>query len=388
MRPRLSAVTAFIHTEASSGLVLAAAALAGMVWANSPWSHAYESLLHASYAGIDVEHAVSEGLMTIFFLVVGLEIAREFREGELRERRTALMPIVAAVGGMAVPALVFFAFNAAGGGGRGWAIPTATDIAFALGVLALLGSRVPAPLRVFLLALAIVDDIGAIVVLAIFYSTSLAPAWLGVAAVLMAGYAVTARVARSPRIVVPLLVLLLSAAWFALFQAGIHPTLVGVAAGILTPPALARSFEHGLHPWSVFLVLPLFALANSGVSLSGAGEALTSRIGLGIALGLVVGKPLGIVLGSAIAARLAHCPLPGGASWRQVTGVGLVAGTGFTVSLFVTSLAYVDPERIAAAKVGIVAGSVAAASLGALLLAGVARREAAASEPEPEAQPV
>ena len=357
----------FVRTEASGGILLAAAALCGLVWANA-WPGSYDSMLHAPY----LESAISEGLMTIFFLVVGLEIARELRSAE---RGTAVLPVAAALGGMVVPAAVFLAINAGGDAGRGWAIPTATDIAFAMGVVTLLGRWVPAPLRVFLLALAIVDDLAAIVVLALFYSASPDVLWLGACAACFAGYDLVGR--RGPAWP---LVLLGALGWYALYRSGVHPALAGVAAGVLTPPPLSPRLEERLHPVSVYVVLPLFAVVNAGVALSGFGDAVTSRVGLGVVLGLVAGKPLGILAGTALAVRLG-CRLPGGVSWRQLAGVGCVAGIGFTVSLFVTSLAYTDPARVAAAKAGIVVGSLAAAALGAAVLA------SARHDPDPDPDP-
>lgn len=351
------AAAAFLRTEAASGVVLAGAAAVALLWANSPWSATYETLRHGSVAGIGVERAISEGLMTVFFLVVGLEITRELRE---RDRQAAALPVVAAVGGMVVPALIFVAVNA-GGDHRGWAIPTATDIAFALGALTLLGSRVPAELRTFLLTLAITDDVLAIVVLALFYGTPLSPGWLLAAVVPLA--AVTR--ARHALVLVPLTV----AAWLALHAAGVHPALAGVAVGTLTPRALAGPLEHRSHPWSANVVLPLFALANAGVALARTADALTSTVGVGVVLGLVVGKPLGIVAASALAVRSGRCTLPAAVSWRQIVGIGCIAGTGFTVSLFVTSLAYPDAGTAATATIGIVTGSLLAAALGAVVLA-------------------
>ena len=322
----------FIATETASGVVLLAATVLALAWANSPVRDSYAEVFTD-----DVVHVVNDGLMALFFLVVGMEIKRELVVGELRSPRVAALPVVGALGGMVVPALVYVAFNAGQPGSSGWAIPMATDIAFALGVLALLGSRVPASGRLFLLTLAVVDDIGAIAVIALFYS------------------------------------------------GGVHPTIVAVAVGLLVPAKVgaagsspAERWTHRLHPWSSFVVVPLFALANAGVQLSG--DALSApgagAVSLGVAAGLVLGKVVGIAGVCWLAVRIGLARLPEDLGWPHLLGTAALGGIGFTVSLFVTSLAFTDkPALEAAAKLGVLGGSLLAALLGvALLLRGQGHR--------------
>ena len=289
----------FVHVEVLSGIVLAAATVAALVWANVSPS-GYEDLWHTELPlDFDLRHAVNDGLMALFFFVVGLEIKRELVEGDLRDRQTAALPVAAAIGGMLVPAAIYLAVNAGGSGHPdGWAIPMATDIAFALAVLAMVGSRIPRELKLFLLTLAIVDDIGAIVVIALFYADDLAPAWLlaaAAAAVVMVAMR-AAGVTHPAWYVAPALLL-----WLFTYESGVHATIAGVALGLLTPTGtvgdreVLRNLEHGLHPWSSFVVVPLFALANAGVVLRADSleAAATSAVAWGILLGLVVGKPAG-----------------------------------------------------------------------------------------------
>jgi NhaA family Na+:H+ antiporter len=415
----------FTRIEASSGLVLLGAALVAIIWANSPISDLYEKTLE-THLNVDlggfafdqsVHEIINDGLMAIFFFVVGLEIKRELVLGELRDRKAATLPIIAALGGMVGPAAIYLLLNAGAGGEaiRGWGIPMATDIAFAVGVVALLGSRIPGPAKLFLLALAIADDIGAIAVIAIFYTSGVDLGYLALAVGALASVWLAQRVGiRSLTFYVPVAVL----AWFFTFESGVHATLAGVALGFLTPahpmykPAdfdsKARDIldqypieseeiegqeqadhealllskvaaesvspltrvEHRLVPWSSFLIVPLFALANAGVDLRGTSivEALTSPIGLGVALGLVVGKIGGISLFAFAGVRLGLGRLPDGAGWLHLVGLAAVAGIGFTVSLFVADLAFSDRELIDLAKVGIFIGSLAAGLMGAALL--------------------
>ncbi len=317
-------------------------------------------------------HWVNDTLMTVFFFVVGLEIKRELVTGELRDRQRAALPAVAALGGMVVPALLFVAVNVGGNGLDGWAIPMATDIAFAVGVLALLGPRVPSSLKLFLLALAIVDDIGAIVVIALFYSRGLDPWWLlGALATVLLVVAMSRLGVDYPiAYVVPGIVL-----WWCLHEAGVEPTLAGVALGLLTParprrgvPVLER-LEDGLHPLSSFVIVPIFALANAGVVLSGDAidHALSSRVAIGIVVGLVVGKFVGIFGASTLAVRAGIGALPRGVHLRHVAGVAVLGGMGFTVSLFITDLAF-RGEMIDDAKIGVLAATVTAAVLGTIVL--------------------
>jgi len=405
-------VRQFLDTEASGGVVLLAAAVVALVWANSPWSAGYESLwsteLRLGLGDVqlveDLRHWVNDALMAVFFFVVGLEIKRELVAGELRSPRTAALPAIAALGGMAVPALLYLAVNAGNAGADGWGIPMATDIAFAVGVVALLGSRVPAALKLFLLTLAIVDDIGAIVVIAAFYSGGVEPGALAVAA----GAAVAVVALRWLRIDWPVAYIAVGVVlWLATYQSGVHATLAGVALGLLTParplaPELltadwvsdladdpspedlallrrvartsvspAERLQHDLHPVTSFVIVPLFALANAGVELdAGALEAPgATAVALGVGLGLVVGKLVGVAGASWLAVRLGIGRLPDGVTSRQVVGVAAVAGIGFTVSLFVAGLAFPSaPALEDAAKLGILGASVVAALLGSAIL--------------------
>jgi NhaA family Na+:H+ antiporter len=361
---------------------LAAAAVA-LVWANvdhggyADWWHR-ELTVGIGDATISesLVHWVNDALMTVFFFVVGLEIKRELVTGELRDRRRAALPALAALGGMAVPALVYVAVNA-GGAVDGWAIPMATDIAFAVGVLALLGSRVPGPLKLFLLTLAIVDDIGAIVVIALFYSRGLDGWWLGGAVVATLLVVLMSRLGVDHPIayVVPGVLL-----WVCLYEAGVEPTLAGVVLGLLTPalprrgvPVLER-LETALHPVSAFVVVPVFALANAGVYLGGDAveHALTSRITIGIVAGLVLGKFTGILGATAVALRAGVGSLPDGLGLRHVAAVAVLGGIGFTVSLFVTDLSFRGAVTDDA-KIGVLVASLAAGLLGVTALSLVLR---------------
>ena len=400
----------FLRVEAASGIVLVVAAVVGLAWANSPWRASYESFWSTEIAlragpfalTEDLRHWVNDALMVLFFFVVGLEIKHELTEGELREPRRAALPVAAAVGGMIIPACIYLAVNLGGGSSQGWGVAVATDIAFALGVVALLGPRVPPALKVFLLVLAIVDDIGAVVVIAVFYTDDLSFPWLATAVVLLAGVAAL----RWLRVwYLPVYGLMGVAVWLAAFESGIHATVAGVALGLLAPvrplltrheaEALARqdaggdpieeareaSFliresvpvvqrvQHALHPWTSYVVIPVFALANAGVSLSGdaLADALGSRITIGIVLGLVVGKPLGITVAAWLAMRLGGS-LPAATSLRHVAAVGAVAGIGFTMSLFVAGLAFDEGGAFEEAKIGILAASLLASTGGGLWL--------------------
>ena len=369
----------FVSVEALGGVVLLAATFAALAWANvagvsyaNVWGHDLTIGWGQFAISEDLLHWVNDGLMTIFFFVVGLEIKRELVRGELRDRRTASLPVLAAVGGMLVPALLYLAVNAGSAGRRGWAIPMATDIAFAVVVLAVLGARVPKALKLFLLTLAIVDDIGAIVVIAVFYSEGIAFAWLiGALAVIAFILCMQRfRIGHPMMYVVPAVVL-----WVCTLESGVHATIAGVVLGLLTP---ARSFggrdvieslERRLHPWSSFLVIPIFALANAGLNLEPAAmeHALTSTIAWGIIIGLVVGKPLGIMLATAFAVRFRLGRVPDGVSFRHVIGAGCVAGIGFTVSLFVADLSF-GGVMLSEAKTGILAASVVSATVGSVWL--------------------
>jgi Na+:H+ antiporter, NhaA family len=422
----LQPLQTFLRTEEAGGILLLAAATIALIWANSPWRSSYDALWHTQLTiGLgawslaeDLQHWVNDALMALFFLVVGLEIKRELTTGELRQPRAAALPAIAALGGMVVPALLYLAINPSGEPGRGWGIPMATDIAFALGVLAIVGRGLPTALKSFLLALAIVDDIGAILVIAIFYSGSISPGPLLTAAGLLALILVLQRLHVRWTAVY---VLVGVSVWLATFQSGIHATIAGVALGLATPAVafqrpkavsleahriaddtvdnpvppdadahqwlhlagltreavspLAR-LEHLLHPWTSYVVIPVFALANAGVSISRSslGNALTSGITLGVVAGLVVGKTVGVTMFTWLATRTGITRLPEGVGWGQLVGVAALAGIGFTVSLFITSLAFQTQAIQDAAKVGILIASLLAGLLGALLLARFRRR--------------
>jgi NhaA family Na+:H+ antiporter len=407
----------FLRTEAAGGVALVAAAIAALLWANSPWDASYDDVwtTHLAVAlgdwelDLDLRDWINDGLMVLFFFVVGLEIKRELVEGELRDRRRAVLPVWAALGGMIVPALIYAAFNAGGEGTDGWGIPMATDIAMAVGVLSLLGSRASPSLKLFLLALAIVDDIGAIVVIAVFYTKDIGGEALLVSAGLLAVMAVMRRAGVTS--VAPYAVLG-AALWLALHESGVHATLAGVALGLMTPTQPIRHpelidageladvssyeaarqtataaresvsvvewLEHQLHPWTSFVIVPLFVLANAGVPLSGSAvsDALTSSVAGGIVVGLVVGKFAGVAGFTWLAARLRVARLPEGATWSGILGVSALAGIGFTVSIFITDLAFAGTTLEDQAKIAILAASVLAAAIGSALLVTLARRPA------------
>ena len=382
----LSPLREFLATEAAGAVLVAFGAVAALVWANSPWSASYEGLwttpARVGIAGrsldLDVRHWINNGCMTLFFLVVGLEIKRELVAGHLATKRAAVLPAAAALGGMVVPALVYLAI-AGTAAPRGWAIPVATDIALAVGVLAVVGSRVPPSLRAFLLGLAIVDDIGAIVIIAAVYSTGLRFGWIAVAAA--AGVATVG----SRRCGVRSIWLYVGCGivmWFGLHHSGVHPTLAGVVLGLLVPARsrtpgggsfpMTERLERLMHPWTSYLVVPLFALANSGieVSVSRFRDAAGSRITWGVLLGLLFGKPVGIVVATALAVRSNGADMPLGAEPRQLVGIATAAGIGFTVALFITELAFTDPVDRSNAKIAILVASVLAAGLSTVILRG------------------
>ena len=416
----LRPLQAFLSTERAGGMFLVVAALLALGWANSPWAESYEQVWHTRLAlqlgpwslGADLRHWINDGLMTVFFLVVGLEIKRELVNGELRERRKAALPVVGALGGMVLPAVLYALFTTGTPGLRGWGIPMATDIAFAVGVLALMGSRVPTSLRLFLLALAIVDDIGAIAVIAAFYSGQVSFPALGAAATLLLLMTALQKKHVMSNVIYVLLGL---AVWLAIATSGVHPAIAGVALGLITPtvqfqrpravseeahriadatvddpvppdadahhwlrlaelsrqtvPPLTR-LEDMLHPFTSFAVMPLFALANAGVTLGGASipDTISNPISMGVIVGLVVGKTAGISLAVWIGTKMGLASLPEGVTWTQMLAVSSLGGIGFTVSLFIAALAFEDPASLASAKVGILAGSALAGCLGAGLL--------------------
>lgn len=389
------AVERFLAVEAASGVLLLAATAAALVWANSPWAEGYARLWHTPLGvrGQDfafersLEWIVNDGLMVVFFFVVGLEIRREIHAGELSEGRRAALPAVAALGGMLVPAAVYGLVVGGGAGAAGWGVPMATDIAFAVGALTLLGPRVPTALRVLLLSLAVIDDLGAIVVIAAFYSAGLRPlgfvaALVGVGVVLLLRQlGVRSKLAYVPPSVV---------VWAGVLAAGVHPTIAGVLIGLLTPvrtapgeaESPAESLLRSLHPWVAFGIMPLFALANAGVSLRGVKlDAEASRVFSGVVLGLLLGKPLGVMAACWLGVR-AGLSLPSGVSWRHVGVLGAVAAIGFTMSLFIAQLAFHDQQLLKVAKLGVLLASgsalVGSVFLGQTLLA--PRREPGAAQ--------
>jgi len=360
-----------------------AAAVLAMIVANSPLSAMYNDVLHSKLSlGIaplalskDVLHWINDGLMAIFFFVVGLEIKREVAIGALSNRKTAMLPVIAAIGGMIVPAMIYVAVNWGDQSAlRGWAIPAATDIAFAVGVLALLGNRVPVSLKIFLLALAIIDDLGAIIIIALFYSANLSWMSLLLAA---AGLLVLWGFNRSnitnvwPYIIVGLVV------WLCVVKSGVHATIAGVATALMIPIAGARgttarpleALEHALVPWVSFGIVPIFAFANAGVSLHGVSPAnLLAPVPLGIALGLFLGKAVGIYGFARTAISAGFSEMPKGASHAQLFGVAVIGGIGFTMSLFIGTLAFPDPSRAADLRIGVLTGSILSAVAGYLIL--------------------
>ena len=346
----------------------------------SGWYHAFlETPVQLRVGALEINKNmllwINDALMAVFFLLIGLEVKRELMQGSLASLRQAAFPVIAAIGGMIVPALLYLAFNYADPITReGWAIPAATDIAFALGVLALLGSRVPLALKIFLMALAIIDDLGAIIIIAVFYTHDLSMVSLGVAAFAIAILALLnlCGVRRTGVYILVGVVL-----WTAVLKSGVHATLAGVIVGFFIPlkekygRSPAKRLEHVLHPWVAYLILPLFAFANAGVSLQGVTmDGLTSILPLGIIAGLLVGKPLGISLFCWLALRLKLARLPEGTSFPQIMAVGILCGIGFTMSIFIASLAFgsVDPELINWAKLGILIGSLLSAVIGYSLL--------------------
>jgi NhaA family Na+:H+ antiporter len=429
-RRLLLPIQRFVHTEVSGGIVLLFAAIAALVWANSRWASSYDLLWNTEaslrvgrfFLTHSLREWVNDALMVIFFFVVGLELKREFLRGELSDWKHASLPVAAAVGGMVVPASLYAVFNYSQTTLHGWGIPMATDIAFALGVLALLGDRVPSPMRVFLLALATVDDIGAILVIAVFYSGQLVPNALVFAFLLIGVIVAMQRLGvRNLLYYAPVAALF----WFAVLESGVHATIAGVILGFLTPvrpsvtneefaesaPVLIGNVEQALgignrdeaegllgqfeeltastegtadrlirliHPWSSFLILPIFALANAGVPFSTEAlhQAFTGPVSVsrGILVGLVFGKPLGIVLFAFLAVRLRLAILGDSIRWPHLVGIGMLAGIGFTVSLFISDLAFADPFIAARAKMGVLIGSLLAGIAGYLMLRIVAAR--------------
>ena len=372
-------ILALFQHSAAGGVILMLAAAAAIIVANSPLGPAYQAALHGYVGGLSVLHWINDGLMAVFFLVVGLEIKREMLEGQLATWQGRILPGSAALGGMVGPALVYLACNAGPGGHPGgWAIPAATDIAFALGVLSLLGPRVPASLRVFLMALAIIDDLGAVIIIALFYTASVNGLALGLAGLVVVALAGLNRAGVGRLWPYMLLGLLL---WGLVLKSGVHATLAGVVLALTIPmksdagagahsPLLTA--EHRFAPWVTFLIVPLFGFANAGVSFWGmSASTLTQAVPLGVALGLFLGKQAGVFLTVYAVIRAGYAALPAGASWRQMFGIAALCGIGFTMSLFIGLLAFPDDATLQEQlKLGVLIGSLTSAVLGVILLRG------------------
>jgi NhaA family Na+:H+ antiporter len=366
----------FFDSEKSGGIFLIICTIVSLAIANSPAGLAYLSFWHMKVAGLSIEHWVNDGLMAIFFLLIGLELERELYSGELSSLKNALLPIFAAAGGIAVPALIHFGLNAGTSTQAGMGIPMATDIAFALGVLALLGSRVPASLKIFLAASAVMDDLGAIIVIAVFYTAELATSYLFGALAVFAAMLVMNRLLH----IMALLPYLVGGAimWFLMLKSGVHATIAGVLLAFAIPYSAvpedeespSHRLEHILYKPVAFLILPIFALANTGIVISsGWMQGLASANSIGIISGLVVGKPLGITLFAGLAVAIGICRLPSDLGWKHVFGAGLLGGIGFTMSIFITNLAFTgDAAAITASKMAILLASVVAGSIGFIWL--------------------
>ncbi len=377
-------VRALFVSDARQGILLIAVAAAAMVVANSAWSEQYHTLFHGALIWSPIPKLatlhlwVNDGLMALFFFVVGLEVKREVIEGQLSSPQERRLPVLAAAAGMAVPALVYL-FVAGGEPGlaRGWAIPAATDIAFAMGVLGLLGKRVPASLRLFLLTVAVVDDIGAVAVIAVFYTAAIKLGWLGAAAIM---FAAMIALNRSGYARPWLYVLLAVVLWYCVLHSGVHATIAGVLAALTVPmrgkndDTMLERIEHTLAPWSAYLIVPVFGFANAGVSMAGLGvEELLAPLPVGVAAGLVIGKQAGILASLYAAQRFGLARLPSHASWLQLWGISLLCGIGFTMSLFIGELAFPGTGEAVRllrdeAKIGILIGSIVSAVFGYLLL--------------------
>jgi NhaA family Na+:H+ antiporter len=393
LRPRraiavIDPVARFLKTEEGGGFALLAGSIVALLWVNVFGIGGYESFWHTELTiGIgqasiseDLGHWVNDGLMTLFFFLISLEIKREVVHGELRRPRQAALPVIAATGGVAVPILIFLALTAGTSATSGWGIPMATDAAFAIAALALLGDRVGVGAKLFLVTIAVVDDVLAIAVIAIAYTSELSLPWLLAAIGLLAAIVAMRRLGIAaiwPYAIVGVLV------WIATFESGVHATIAGVALAFLTPARpvggrrVIEELEGRIHPLTSFVVLPVFALANAGVEIGGdaLGEGDGARVALAVALGLVVGKLIGISAATMLAMRLRIAVLPEGVDVRSVIGIAALAGIGFTVSLFIAALAYDDPLLVESAKLGILAGSVVSAMIGVALLAPGGRHE-------------
>jgi NhaA family Na+:H+ antiporter len=365
-------VGGLLRKETVGGSVVLVAAVLAVLWANSPWGDAYQDLRHLRLGPLDVEHWATDGALTLFFYLAGLELKREFLVGSLRRPADAMVPIVAAVAGVVTPALVFTLVNLGSGDLRGWAIPAATDIAFALAVLAVVGSSLPSQLRAFLLTLAIVDDLVVIVIIAVFYTSDLAFTPLLVAVGLLGVFALLQRIRGESWLwYVPLSI----AIWWFVHESGIHATIAGVAMGLLTRVRLdpgekaspAERLEYALTPFSAGVAVPFFALMSAGVVISGGGDLLTDPVVIGVAAGLVIGKPVGVLGGAWLITRFTRAELNEEVSWRDMVGLAVLAGVGFTVALLVADLSY-DSAEAEAAKTAVLAGSLVASLAAAVIL--------------------
>jgi NhaA family Na+:H+ antiporter len=393
----LTMLREFFRLEAAGGIILIFAAICALIVVNTPAASLYDALLglpaEVRIGALSVAKPlllwINDGLMAVFFLLVGLEIKREMLRGELASREQIMLPGLCAVGGMVVPALIYAAFNAGDAQAlRGWAIPAATDIAFALGVLSLLGSRVPLALKVFLTAVAVLDDLGAIIVIALFYTENLSVASLALAGLLIS-VLVGLNIAGVRRLAPYMLVGL--ALWVCVLKSGVHATLAGVVIGLTVPlhggaeneETPLERLEHALHPWVAFGILPVFAFANAGVPLAGLSlAALTEGVSLGIAAGLFFGKQIGILGAAWLAVRLRVARLPEGADWRKMHGVALLCAIGFTMSLFIGTLAFDTADEIVRVRIGVLSGSIVSAIAGYVALFLALRASGAVTRPD------
>ena len=401
VRKTTERISDFLRLESAGGLLLAAAAVLALICSNTPLRVAYDELLKTP---VEVRFGsfalakplllwINDGLMAIFFLLIGLEVKREVIEGELSTPAQIVLPVVGGVGGMLVPALLFVITNRHGGALNGWAIPTATDIAFALGILSLLGDRVPLSLKVFLTAVAIADDLGAIVIIALFYTADLSLSMLIFSAIPIA-LLVALNLLKVTRIAPYMIVGVIL--WVLVLKSGVHATLAGVAAAFAVPlkatdaegHAPLHRLEHNLHPWVAFAILPIFAFANAGVSFAGITfAAFADPLTLGIAVGLFVGKSIGVCGACGALIALGAARLPDGASWPQFAGVAALCGVGFTMSLFIGSLAFEGPEYFTPIRLGVIAGSLLSGIMGYLLLRFAPRHASSTSRPGRPVEP-
>ena len=423
----LKPINQFLHQEASGGILLIICTLIALVWANTVWSNSYHDFWHTNIAvsignfltlDYSIHHWINDGLMVIFFFTVGLEIKRELLVGELSSFQKASLPIAGALGGMIAPAILYTLFNSGRDGANGWGIPMATDIAFVVGIMALLGNKVPLALKIFILALAIADDIGAVLVIAIFYTAEISTTALILAAIVFVVLILLNRLGAKSLILYGLIGVIL---WLAFLKSGVHATIAGVLLAFTIPAssrydtnkfsskvkALIKSFdatgdhwknvlnnaerqhdvmaieescekvltplqrfEHALHPWVSFFIIPVFALANAGVTLAGLDilAALINPVSLGIIVGLFIGKQIGIFAFSFLAVKLKFATLPEGVNWKNLYGAGILAGIGFTMSLFIAGLAFNKPELLDLSKIGILTGSILSGIIGFMFL--------------------